>query len=160
MESSSRFCALIFPPSVDVEMGHKYLVMAEQEPSPLTYVPETVLKKRKDNEQAINRRKEQAEARKLRSKENRKLQFKRAEQFIKEYRLQWLSRSIVLWAVEGAAVGIFPPSRMPSCLGPIAGKEFAERNEESRLLKADLAEGFVALKPSFSHVAFIFCHRQ
>ncbi|XP_031474647.1 60S ribosomal protein L7-2-like [Nymphaea colorata] len=64
--------------------------MAEQEPSPLTYVPETVLKKRKDNEQAVIRRKEQAEARKLRSKENRKLQFKRAEQFIKEYRLQEL----------------------------------------------------------------------
>lgn len=62
--------------------------MAEEEPTPLTYVPETVLKKRKDNEQAIIRRKEQAEARKLRSEENRKLQFKGAEQFIKEYRLQ------------------------------------------------------------------------
>ncbi|CAN6443955.1 unnamed protein product [Victoria cruziana] len=64
--------------------------MAEEEPTPLTYVPETVLKKRKDNEQAIIRRKEQAEARKLRSEENRKLQFKGAEQFIKEYRLQEL----------------------------------------------------------------------
>ncbi|CAN6484976.1 unnamed protein product [Victoria cruziana] len=64
--------------------------MAEEEPTPLTYVPETVLKKRKNNEQAAVRRKVQAEARQLRRKDNRRLQFKRAEQFIKEYRLQEL----------------------------------------------------------------------
>ncbi|XP_077217071.1 large ribosomal subunit protein uL30y-like [Tasmannia lanceolata] len=60
--------------------------MADEEPKPLTYIPETLLKKRKKNEEWAIKRKERFEAQKQRSKENRKLVFKRAEQYIKEYR--------------------------------------------------------------------------
>ncbi|XP_042507247.1 60S ribosomal protein L7-2-like [Macadamia integrifolia] len=64
--------------------------MADEEQKPLPYVQETVLKKRKNNEEWAIRRKEQLGQKKLRSKENRKLIFKRAEQYIKEYRNQEL----------------------------------------------------------------------
>ncbi|KAK1294302.1 60S ribosomal protein L7-2 [Acorus calamus] len=60
--------------------------MAEEEPKPLTYIPETVLKKRKNNEDWAVKRRERLAAQRLRSKEDKKLVFKRAEQFIKDYR--------------------------------------------------------------------------
>ncbi|XP_077222419.1 large ribosomal subunit protein uL30y-like [Tasmannia lanceolata] len=60
--------------------------MADEEPKPLTYIPETLLKKRKNNEEWAIKRRERLDAQKIRSKENRKLIFKRAEQYIKEYR--------------------------------------------------------------------------
>eukprot|EP00246_Nothoceros_aenigmaticus_P016461 TRINITY_DN74_c0_g1_i2.p1 TRINITY_DN74_c0_g1~~TRINITY_DN74_c0_g1_i2.p1 ORF type:complete len:251 (-),score=53.51 TRINITY_DN74_c0_g1_i2:388-1140(-) len=51
-------------------------------------VPESVLKKRKRDEQWALARKEQLQAARARSATNRKVIFKRAEQYIKEYRQQ------------------------------------------------------------------------
>lgn len=60
--------------------------MADEEPKPLTYIPETILKKRKQSEDWAIRRRQQLEERKWRSMQDRKLDFKRAEQYVKEYR--------------------------------------------------------------------------
>ncbi|XP_068641946.1 large ribosomal subunit protein uL30y-like [Aristolochia californica] len=57
-----------------------------EEPKPLDFVPEVVLKKRKKNEEWAIKRREQLDARKRSRKEDQKLVFKRAEQFVKEYR--------------------------------------------------------------------------
>ncbi|KAG0501733.1 hypothetical protein HPP92_001805 [Vanilla planifolia] len=66
--------------------------MADEDAKPLNYVHETVLKKRKNNEQwAINRR-EQLAARKNRNKQNRQFAIKRPEDFVKEYRDKELDR--------------------------------------------------------------------
>ena len=54
----------------------------------MAVVPESVLKKRKRDEQWTLARKEQAEEAKLKSIQNRKVIFKRAEQYIKQYRQQ------------------------------------------------------------------------
>jgi len=51
-------------------------------------VPESVLKKRKRNEEWENNKKEQLDAAKLKRAQNRKLIFKRVEKYIKEYRDQ------------------------------------------------------------------------
>ncbi|KAK6933835.1 Ribosomal protein L30, ferredoxin-like fold domain, partial [Dillenia turbinata] len=60
--------------------------MADEEPKPLNYIPEVILKKRKQHEEhAINRRK-QLEERISRNKENRETIFKRPEQYVEEYR--------------------------------------------------------------------------
>ncbi|XP_008781851.2 60S ribosomal protein L7-2-like [Phoenix dactylifera] len=59
--------------------------MAEEEPQPLTYVHETVLKKRKNNEEWAIKRREQLEARKKRNKRDLKFAIKRPEEFVKEY---------------------------------------------------------------------------
>uniref|UniRef100_A0A1D1YQ93 60S ribosomal protein L7-2 n=1 Tax=Anthurium amnicola TaxID=1678845 RepID=A0A1D1YQ93_9ARAE len=59
--------------------------MEGDEPQPLPYVPETVLKKRKGNEEWAIRRREQLEARKKNKKDSLKHIIKRPEQFIKEY---------------------------------------------------------------------------
>ncbi|XP_057970206.1 large ribosomal subunit protein uL30y-like [Malania oleifera] len=60
--------------------------MADEEAKPLTYIPEIVLKKRKSNEEWALRRREQLEQRRWKAKEDRKFAFKRAEQFVDEYR--------------------------------------------------------------------------
>ncbi|KAI8374623.1 ribosomal protein L30, ferredoxin-like fold domain-containing protein [Radiomyces spectabilis] len=55
-------------------------------PNP-SYVPETLLKKRKINEKkAIETARERAELRKAQKKVNRKTQFKRADEFVREFR--------------------------------------------------------------------------
>lgn len=54
-------------------------------------VPESVLKKRKRDEQWALSRKEQQDASKIKNRENRKVIFKRADQYVKEYRQQVLS---------------------------------------------------------------------
>jgi large subunit ribosomal protein L7e len=51
-------------------------------------VPESVLKKRKRDEQWAKNRAEELQLSKAKAKENRKVIFKRAEQYIKEYRQQ------------------------------------------------------------------------
>jgi large subunit ribosomal protein L7e len=51
-------------------------------------VPETLLKKRKRDEQWASARKQQLEASRTKNAKNRQLIFKRAEQYIKEYRSQ------------------------------------------------------------------------
>ncbi|KAL3692692.1 hypothetical protein R1sor_006343 [Riccia sorocarpa] len=51
-------------------------------------VPESVLKKRKRDEQWAISRKEQQTAAKTKNRENRKIIFKRADQYVKEYRQQ------------------------------------------------------------------------
>ncbi|BBN05430.1 large subunit ribosomal protein L7e [Marchantia polymorpha subsp. ruderalis] len=51
-------------------------------------VPESVLKKRKRDEQWALSRKEQQDASKIKNRENRKVIFKRADQYVKEYRQQ------------------------------------------------------------------------
>ena len=62
--------------------------MSSADGSPVAVVPESVLKKRKRDEQWSLARKEQAEEAKLKSIQNRKVIFKRAEQYIKQYRQQ------------------------------------------------------------------------
>eukprot|EP00250_Pteridium_aquilinum_P000789 c10954_g1_i1 orf=285-1031(+) len=64
------------------------MMSSEEFTAPVATVPESVLKKRKRNEQWALSRKEQAHEAKLKSVANRKVIFKRAEQFIKEYRQQ------------------------------------------------------------------------
>jgi large subunit ribosomal protein L7e len=51
-------------------------------------VPETLLKKRKRDEEWASARKQQLEASRSKNAKNRQLIFKRAEQYIKEYRSQ------------------------------------------------------------------------
>ncbi|KAF8389195.1 hypothetical protein HHK36_025888 [Tetracentron sinense] len=77
--STPRFILLL-------SAGSRLIIMVDEESKPFTYIPETVLKKRKSNEAWAIKRREQLEQRQRRSKENRKLIFKRAEQYIKEYR--------------------------------------------------------------------------
>ncbi|KAL5574481.1 hypothetical protein UlMin_016180 [Ulmus minor] len=60
--------------------------MAEEEAKPLTYIPETILKKRKNNEQWALRKKEQLEQRKFANKKNKSEYIKKPEEFVKEYR--------------------------------------------------------------------------
>ncbi|KAJ9692962.1 hypothetical protein PVL29_011884 [Vitis rotundifolia] len=60
--------------------------MADEEPKPLTYIPEVILKKRKSNEEWAIRRRQQLEERNLRSKQNKAFNLKPAEQYIQEYR--------------------------------------------------------------------------
>ncbi|KAA8541977.1 hypothetical protein F0562_023129 [Nyssa sinensis] len=59
--------------------------MADEEPKPLAYIPETILKKRKSNEDWAIRRKQQLEDRIKKSKGDNFV-IKKPEQFIKEYR--------------------------------------------------------------------------
>lgn len=61
---------------------------APEAEAPLHTVPETLLKKRKRDEQWALARKEQLQEAKVRNAKNRKVIFKRAEQYIKEYRQQ------------------------------------------------------------------------
>ncbi|RZC63357.1 hypothetical protein C5167_025090 [Papaver somniferum] len=58
----------------------------EEAPKALNYIPEIVLKKRKSSDDWAIRRREQAELKKERTKKNKSLVFRRAEDFIKEYR--------------------------------------------------------------------------
>lgn len=60
--------------------------MADEEPQPLTYVHETVLKKRKNNEEWAVKRRQRLGARKQQKREDLKLAIKRPEEFVKEYR--------------------------------------------------------------------------
>jgi large subunit ribosomal protein L7e len=53
-------------------------------------VPETLLKKRKRDEEWASARTQQLEASRNKNAKNRQLIFKRAEQYIKEYRSQVL----------------------------------------------------------------------
>ncbi|KAG9443182.1 hypothetical protein H6P81_019036 [Aristolochia fimbriata] len=57
-----------------------------EEPKPLDYVSEVVLKKRKKNEEWAIKRRENLQARRKSRKEDQKLVFKRAEEFVREYR--------------------------------------------------------------------------
>ncbi|KAI8529410.1 hypothetical protein RHMOL_Rhmol12G0222900 [Rhododendron molle] len=59
--------------------------MAEEEPKPLNYIPEVILKKRKNNEQWAIRRKLQLEQRTRKSKGDNFV-IKKPEQFIKDFR--------------------------------------------------------------------------
>ncbi|MCO5603444.1 hypothetical protein L7F22_057594 [Adiantum nelumboides] len=61
---------------------------SEEAAAPPAAVPESVLKKRKRDEQWALAKKEQAHQSKLKSFANRKIIFKRAEQYIKQYRQQ------------------------------------------------------------------------
>ena len=58
------------------------------EAKPLATVPELVLKKRKRDELWAKQRQEQLQTAKAKSKDNRKVIFKRAEAYVKEYRQQ------------------------------------------------------------------------
>lgn len=62
--------------------------MSSEEAKPLATVPESVLKKRKRDEQWAADRAEQQQKARADAKANRKVIFKRAEQYIKEYRQQ------------------------------------------------------------------------
>lgn len=59
--------------------------MADEEMKPLAYIPEVILKKRKNNEEWAIRRKQQLEQRVKKSKGDN-FSIKKPEQFIKEYR--------------------------------------------------------------------------
>ncbi|PON81401.1 Ribosomal protein [Trema orientale] len=60
--------------------------MAEEEAKPLTYIPETILKKRKTNEEVALRRKAQLEQRKFANKKDKHEYIKKPEEFVKEFR--------------------------------------------------------------------------
>lgn len=62
--------------------------MGEEEVKAVAVVPESVLKKRKRNEEWEKKKKDQLDAAKSKRAQNRKLIFKRAETYIKEYRDQ------------------------------------------------------------------------
>ncbi|ONK72395.1 uncharacterized protein A4U43_C04F18980 [Asparagus officinalis] len=64
--------------------------MADEGQKRLDYVEETVLKKRKNNDQWAIKRREQIESRKQRNKDITKSAIKRPEQFVQEYRLKEL----------------------------------------------------------------------
>lgn len=68
------------------------------EAKPLATVPELVLKKRKRDELWAKQRQEQLQTAKAKSKDNRKVIFKRAEAYVKEYRQQ-VRRRVGLVAV-------------------------------------------------------------
>uniref|UniRef100_A0A5B7BEM6 Putative 60S ribosomal protein L7-2-like n=1 Tax=Davidia involucrata TaxID=16924 RepID=A0A5B7BEM6_DAVIN len=59
--------------------------MADEEPKPLTYIPETILKKRRSNEQWAIRRKQQLEER-IKKFKGDNFVIKKPDQFIREYR--------------------------------------------------------------------------
>ncbi|XP_060969188.1 large ribosomal subunit protein uL30z-like [Cannabis sativa] len=59
--------------------------MAEEEAKALSYIPETILKKRKTNEEVALRRKAQLELRKHASKKDQKEYIKKPEEFVKEF---------------------------------------------------------------------------
>lgn len=59
--------------------------MAEEEPKQLNYIPEVILKKRKNNEEWAIRRKQQLEQRVKRLKADNFV-IKKPEQFIREFR--------------------------------------------------------------------------
>ncbi|KAJ6818905.1 60S ribosomal protein L7-1-like [Iris pallida] len=58
----------------------------DAEAQPLAYVQETVLKKRKNNDEWAIKRRERVEARKQRNKDDLKHAIKKPEQFVQEYR--------------------------------------------------------------------------
>jgi hypothetical protein len=60
-------------------------------------VPETLLKKRKRDEEWASARKQQLEAARSKNAKNRQLIFKRAEQYIKEYRSQVRGNRCSIW---------------------------------------------------------------
>jgi large subunit ribosomal protein L7e len=60
--------------------------MAEEEAKQLNYIPETILKKRKSNEEWALKRKAQLELRQKKSKQSKASEFKMPEQFIRDYR--------------------------------------------------------------------------
>ncbi|OWM81866.1 60S ribosomal protein L7-2-like [Punica granatum] len=60
--------------------------MAEEQGKELAYIPETILKKRKSNEEWALKRKAQLELRQKRAKQSQGNDFKLPEQFIREYR--------------------------------------------------------------------------
>ncbi|XP_078438306.1 large ribosomal subunit protein uL30y-like [Wolffia australiana] len=60
--------------------------MASEDPQPLSYIPETVLKKRRSNEGLALRRKGYAEAKKRSAKERSNNLIKKPEDFVKEFR--------------------------------------------------------------------------
>lgn len=82
LESSEALCASVIVVAASI--------MADMETAelPVKTVPETLLKKRKRNEQWAINRKEQLESSKAKNAKNRALIFKRAEKFINEYRGQ------------------------------------------------------------------------
>lgn len=61
-------------------------LMADEEAKQVAYIPETILKKRKSNEEWALKRKAQLELRQKRAKQSQGNDFKLPEQFIKEYR--------------------------------------------------------------------------
>lgn len=67
-------------------LSHGSGVSHVPEVTPLNYVPEVILKKRKNNEEWAIKRRQQLEERVRRIKHDKTLTFKRAEHFIKEHR--------------------------------------------------------------------------
>ncbi|KAH9612015.1 hypothetical protein KSS87_021510 [Heliosperma pusillum] len=72
--------------------------MAEKEENQLNYIEETVLKKRKHSEEWAIRRRQQLLDRQSKIQENKKLAFKRAEDFIKDFRIKAYLLVLVLFA--------------------------------------------------------------
>ncbi|KAI3785980.1 hypothetical protein L1987_45106 [Smallanthus sonchifolius] len=82
---ASRSFITSAPPSSSRISAVLSTIMADEEPKPLDYVSEIVLKKRKNNEDWAIRRKEQLEQRVKKSKSDNFV-IKKPEQFIREYR--------------------------------------------------------------------------
>lgn len=71
--------------------------MAEEDAKALNFVHETVLKKRKNNEDWAIKRRGQLAAKKQRNQESLKLAIKRPEQFVKEYRDKVITLDLVIF---------------------------------------------------------------
>lgn len=78
--------------------------MAEAEGKPFTFIPETILKKRKSTEAMALRRKEQLEQRKFGYKKNKHESIKKPEEFVKEFRAK--VPCFRIWYVNGAQIPI------------------------------------------------------
>lgn len=86
--------------------------MAEKENQQLNYIEETVLKKRKHSEEWAIRRRQQLLERQWKIKENKKLAFKRPEDYIKEYRSKELDLVKMKQRVKRRKISMTPSSHL------------------------------------------------
>lgn len=81
--------------------------MAEEVPQDLNYIPEVILKKRKNNEEWAIRRKLQLEQRVKKLKSDN-FTIKKPEQFIREYRDKvWLSMNYIIKQLFNLSLSYF-----------------------------------------------------
>lgn len=81
--------------------------MAEEEPKPLNYIPEVILKKRKSNEQWAIRRKLQLEQRTRKNKGDNFV-IKKPEQFIKDFRDRVIASIFSSLVFVNSGLGFLP----------------------------------------------------
>ncbi|KAG6596206.1 60S ribosomal protein L7-1, partial [Cucurbita argyrosperma subsp. sororia] len=116
--------------------------MAEEDPKPLTYIPEVILKKRKVNELAALRRKEQLELRKLNSKKNNDGFIKLPEEFVREYRARELDFVKMKHRIKRKRTALVPSKSKLIFIIRIQGKNDMHPKTRSLLYKLGLSRVF------------------